>query len=311
MRDRAELGHGRLDGQIGTEELVLDHREHQRGGADLEVGAHLAHVGVADDHVQPPVLLRVGMRLVARVDDGPLQRGLQAHLDLEEVGPLADLETRAPAVGTDADPPGPADYLPGHEERDEEPDDVGERCRPSHQVILVRAVGGALVVGVVLVQLDRRAARYGRGLGRGLRHDPLARLVPDDDRQRVGTLGRRVLRVRVVDVQPAAIGEDDVGQAQVLVGQLRGIRRLTGEVEPACVPERVLLLEVPPGPAGPRGGGRLVGVDDLRRGHHRVGTGLAGHGDAVFRLRAHDAKNAHIVSLARFRGAASSLTLAA
>jgi hypothetical protein len=100
--------------------------------------------------------------------------------------------------------------------------------------------------------------------------------------------------VGVVDVQPAAVGEDDVGQAQVLVGQLGGIRRLTGQVEPAGVPQRVLLLEVPPRPAGPGRGSRLVGVDDLRGGHHRVGAGLAGHGDAVFRLGAHHPKNAHV-----------------
>src|SRR6185437_1232550 len=45
------------------------------------------------------------------------------------------------------------------------------------------------------------------------------------------------------------------------------------------------------------GGGRLVGVDDLRRGHHRVGTGLARHGDAVLGLGAHDPQDAHAVSL--------------
>jgi hypothetical protein len=49
--------------------------------------------------MQPSVLLRVRVRLVPGVDDGPLERGLQAYLDLEEVGALADLEARAAAVG--------------------------------------------------------------------------------------------------------------------------------------------------------------------------------------------------------------------
>ena len=49
------------------------------GRADLEVGRDLGQVGVADDHVQPAVLLRVGVRLVPGVDDRPLQRGLQAR----------------------------------------------------------------------------------------------------------------------------------------------------------------------------------------------------------------------------------------
>src|SRR4029077_15550245 len=93
--------------------------------ADLEIGRYLAQVGIADDHVQPTVLLRVRVRLVPGVDDGPLERGLQADLDLEEVGALADLEARAAAVGADADPAGTADDLPGVEERDQEPDDVG------------------------------------------------------------------------------------------------------------------------------------------------------------------------------------------
>ena len=77
---------------------VLDHREDQRGRADLEVGRDLRQVGVADDHVQPAVLVRVGVRLVAGVDDRALERGLEADLDLEVVGALAQLEALAAAV---------------------------------------------------------------------------------------------------------------------------------------------------------------------------------------------------------------------
>ena len=57
-----------------------------------------AQVGVADDDVQPAVLLRVGVRLVAGVDDRALQRRLEPDLVLEEVGALADLEAVAAAV---------------------------------------------------------------------------------------------------------------------------------------------------------------------------------------------------------------------
>ena len=69
---------------------------------------HLAHVGVADDAVQTPVFLRVGVRLVARVDDGPLQRGLQADLGLEEVGPLGELVHDPAGVRVRASPRRPA-----------------------------------------------------------------------------------------------------------------------------------------------------------------------------------------------------------
>ena len=172
--------------QVGGQEAVLDHRQDQRGRAELEVGGDLAQVGVADDHVQAAVLLRVGVRLVAGVDDRPLERGLQADLDLEEVGALADLEAAVPAVRAEADPAGPADHLPGDEERRQVADDVGERRGPAHQVVLVAAVGRALVVGVVLVQVDGLAAgdRRGRRGRRG--HHPLAGLVPEHRGQRVG-----------------------------------------------------------------------------------------------------------------------------
>ncbi len=55
--------------EVAERDACLDHLEHQRGGADLEHRGGLAHVGVADDDVQPPVFLGVGVRFVAGVDD--------------------------------------------------------------------------------------------------------------------------------------------------------------------------------------------------------------------------------------------------
>ena len=76
-------------------------------------------------------------------------------------------------------------------------------------------------------------------------------------------LGRGVLRVGVVDVEPGAVGEDDVGQAEVLVGELARVGHLARQVEAARVAQRRLLLEVPAGPAR-LSVGAGVGVDDLR-----------------------------------------------
>ena len=105
--DRAGRRRGRR-----SRKPVLDHRQHQRGGADLEVGRDLGEVGVADDHVQPAVLLGVGVRLVAGVDDRALERRLQADLDLEVVGPLADLEAvRRGRPGRCRPGPAPVDDL--------------------------------------------------------------------------------------------------------------------------------------------------------------------------------------------------------
>ena len=298
--DLVQRADGLVDGQIDGDEAVLDHGQHQRGGAELEIGGDLGEVGVADDHVQPAVLLGVRVRLVAGVDDRPLERGLQADLDLEVVGALADLEAVLVAVLADADPAGAADHLAGDEERRQVPHDVRERGLPLHQVVLVRAVGGALVVGVVLVEVDRLGAGdLGGALG-GLGHDPLARLVPEHGVARIGDLGRAVLGVGVVDVQPGAVGEDDIGQADVLVGELAGVGGLAGEVEAAGVPQRVLLLEVPAGAARPVHR-RRVGVDDLGRGEHGVGVRVARDGDAVLRLDAHYSPYGHAALLARRR----------
>ena len=96
-------GTGLAERQVVAEGVVLDHRQHDRGGADLEEGGDLGQVGVADDHVQPAVLLGVAVRLVAGVDDRPLERGLEADLLLEEVGPLGELEGHV--VGGDARQP--------------------------------------------------------------------------------------------------------------------------------------------------------------------------------------------------------------
>ena len=195
--------------------------------------------------------------------------------------------------------PGAGEHLPGHEERDQPADDVDERRLPVHQVVLVRAVRGALAVGVVLVQLDRLGAGHaGRAAGR-LGHHLLPRLVPQHDVARVGHLGRRVLRVRVVDVEPGAVGQDDVGHPGVLVEVVVVQRLRRREVEAAGVAQRRLLLEVPPRPARRRRLGHRPGVDDLARQRRRVRRRLPGHRDAVLDLGAHDPPHAHGPTLGR------------
>ena len=202
------------------------------GRADLEVRRDLGEVGVADDHVQPAVLLRVGVRLVAGVDDRPLERRLEADLDLEEVGALADLEARRSRPSWPMPTrPAPADDLAADEERRQVPDDVGERRRAPHQVVLVGAVRRALVVGVVLVEHDRRAGRQqARRAAAASSMTCSPALSQRTTSSGVGHLGRGVLRVRVVDVEPGAVGEDDVGQAEVLVGELARVGDAAGDM---------------------------------------------------------------------------------
>ena len=205
------------------------------------------------------------------------------------------------AVLADPDPAGAADDLAGDEERRQVAHDVGERRRAAHQVVLVRAVRRALVVGVVLVEVDRRRPGVVRRQPRRLEHHLLARLVPAHDVARGGDLGRGVLRVGVVDVEPGAVGQDDVGQAEVLVGRAGSGRRAAGSGRSrgrraAATPPRS-----PSGPGAPDRSALGVGVDDLASRHHRVGVGLAGHGDAVLGLGAHHPAHGHEAEPTRHR----------
>ena len=237
MRDVLERGHRAGHAQVGGEEPVLDHRKDQGGRADLEVGGDLGEVRVAEDDVQAAVLLGIGVRFVPGVDDRALQRRLEPHLHLEVVGALADLEPVAVTVLPEPDPAGTADHLTADEERGQVTHDVAERCGPADEVVLVRAVGRPLVVGVVLVE-QQVALAADRGEPTGVERDLLPRLVPPDDVERGRALRGGVLRVRVVDVEAGAVGEDHVRQAEVLVGELAGVGHLPRHVEPSRVAQR-------------------------------------------------------------------------
>ena len=122
----------------------------------------------------------------------------------------------------------------------------------AHQVVLVGAVGGALAVGVVLVEVHARRPRV-ESRAHGLPHHQLAGPVPGHGGARRGDLGRAVLGVGVVDVEPGAVGEDDVGQGRVLESSVSwlGWRLAAAHVEAAGVAQRRLVGVVPAGPGRP------------------------------------------------------------
>jgi hypothetical protein len=92
-RDLVQGAHGIGEGQAPRGAgVVLDHGQHDGGGAHLEEGGDLGEVGVAHDDVQAPEPARVGVGLVPGVDDRALEGRLQADDLLEELGPLGDLE---------------------------------------------------------------------------------------------------------------------------------------------------------------------------------------------------------------------------
>ncbi len=60
-----------LQRQVAKNDVALDHLQQRHHRPHLDVGGVLGHVRVAGDHMEPPVTLGVGVRLVAGVDDRP------------------------------------------------------------------------------------------------------------------------------------------------------------------------------------------------------------------------------------------------
>ncbi len=153
VADLADGPDGVLERHVPEHDVgLLEHAQQDRAGADLEEGGVLAHVRVADDDVQPPVALGVGVRLVAGVDDraGPRGRARDALPDV--LGPLAHAE-HGPAGGLEHLAGAGVD-LSADEERDQHLGIGAEIVAPAGQVVLVAAVAVARRVGVVLEQID-------------------------------------------------------------------------------------------------------------------------------------------------------------
>ncbi len=81
---------GVLQGHVAHDDrAVLQHPQHDARRPDLQESGVLAHVGITDDHVQPPVAFGVGMRFVPGIDDRPATRGGRRDAFPDVLGPLA------------------------------------------------------------------------------------------------------------------------------------------------------------------------------------------------------------------------------
>ena len=232
------------------------------------------------------------MWFVAGVDDRSLERGLEANLLLEEIGPLTELEWRYVAAVGDllADLPGSGVDLTGHQVRSQLVDDPGERDGPVEEVVLVTAVGVALAVGVVLVDDDLVARRQETVGGfHGAPQDQLPGTVVDDNLERVRALGSRVLRMSVVDVVAGTVGEHGVDEVGL---DIRGHRALAGIA--TSVTTRRLVLEVPPDPAVELSD---VRVDQERRRGRRADAARGVHLHPVLGLDPADLGHRHARTL--------------
>ena len=231
-----------LQGHVAQHDVVvLEHPQHARRGADLHERRVLAHVRVADDHVQPAVLLGVGVRFVAGVDDRSAPRGGRRHALPDVLGALGDRVGRT--AGGLQHLAGAGVDLAADEERDQHLGVVAEVVVTVGAVVLVAAVGVAGRVGVVLEQVDRAADRLlGEALlGRldELLEDPLPRLVVHDEVVQRVALGRRVLGVRAdVEVQPGAVLQEHVRAASP---RHHAAEQVAGDLvgaQPALAPQR-------------------------------------------------------------------------
>src|SRR5438270_12746560 len=91
-RDVARTANGVVENKIARQLALFEEREHCRGGADLQRVGERAHVGIADEQMEPPVFAIIGQRFVARVDDGAIE--LHPLIDVVDnvVGALAELK---------------------------------------------------------------------------------------------------------------------------------------------------------------------------------------------------------------------------
>ncbi|MNI49680.1 hypothetical protein D3C73_1042990 [compost metagenome] len=165
----------------------------------------------------------------------------------------------------------------------------------------MRAVGHGLVVGVVLVQVDRRKRGIGGDLPDGGQGNQVTGGIPCHGIAWVGDLRAGILRVRVVHVKARTIAEDHVHQEGAglvcaiqfqllatisqgdrfgvehwrLVRQLAGIRHRPVHGPTAGIVQRFLVRVVPPrlSPAGrPLPGNRGISLNDPGGHHGGVGS---------------------------------------
>ncbi len=245
----------RLAKREGRLPPLFEEREDQGRRAHLQPEREGREVGIAADDVEAAVPARVGMGLVARVQDRPAVERVDARLFGAEIGALGELEECPAGLGRlDAHLAGACVDLARHQEGDQPGLEPLERHLAREEIALVRPVAHAVEIGVVLVDPHRHAQALGMG-ARALQDDPLARALVRHQLPKRQTLRGGVFRMAVVIVKPGTIDQDAVA-AQVPSGALRAgavvarVLGIHGQLLHAVAPEvaaRVLDAIVPAG----------------------------------------------------------------
>ena len=216
MADLADRSDRVLKRQVAHHGVALDHPKHQVGDPHLHEGRPLAHVRIADDHVQTPIAFGVGVGFIARVDDRPAAGGGARYAFPDVLGALGDTELGAARAVENL--PCAAPDLTRNEERDKDVGHPRELAVACHEVVLVAPVGVPGRVGVVLEEIDLAADAFlvqpHLRRRQQMLQDPLARLVVRDQFLDRVAFGRRVFGVGTdVEVQARAVLEEHVGRS--------------------------------------------------------------------------------------------------
>ena len=278
---------------VGNLRRHLQQPQQQACCAEFQCLRHIHAIGVPDNHMQTPVFVRA-MRFVARVDDRAVEGGLQSDAHMDVVGALAELEARMLAPLPQPHTPRPriqlaCDQMCGHQRRN-----LVKGHGTQHHVILMRAPAGTFAVNIIAIQHHRAAGASRRLLSRTV-HDQIAGMVVANRFKRVGRLRRGIFGMRVVDVHPATVGRDDIGDMQL--GCVREHVEPGGStLQPvsARVIDRILLPVIPPDtPTGTV----IGGGDYIEAQPNRIRARIARPADRIFGFRPHHSANAHSVSL--------------
>ena len=166
--------------------------------------------------MQSAVLLGVGMRFVAGVDDRTRARGRRRDTFPDVFRTLREAERRG--LRRLQHLAGAADQLARDEERQQDIRNAGELTGARDEKVLVAAVRVSGRVGVVLEEIDVATntllGESRLGVDQQFFEHTLTGTVVIDQLDEAVALGRRVLRVRThIQVQAGSVTEEDVGAA--------------------------------------------------------------------------------------------------
>ena len=196
--------------------------------------------------MQAAIGVRIGVRLVAGVDNRAFHHRVKADFRLEKIGALRNLKWRLPRPVFRPDFSRAGENLARHEKRGELLGQPLERHAPVNEIILMIAVTVAFIIAVVFVNQHLLIARQQRiGRQHALMQDALSGLLVNHNIFGVRAFRRRIFRVRVINVESRPVVKNFVDGRIFLTARRV---RLSIHLEAARVHERAFFLVIPDHP---------------------------------------------------------------